>query len=84
MTQERVQSVFESPEAIKMAAELAGIDTAQMTMTEIRKAIIEAGELMVRAHEKILPENYRRIKVPPFVSPLALSVVMITIESLDK
>lgn len=75
---------FESEESVRAAAKLAGIDTAQMTIDEINSAVIKAGEQIVSSHEKSLPKNYRRIKAPPFASPLAVSVAIITVNSLKE
>jgi hypothetical protein len=46
--------------------------------------VTTAGQQIISAHEKSLPKNYRRIHTPPFATPLALSVVAIIIENLDR
>jgi hypothetical protein len=84
MKHEKYNSSLESEESVRTAANLVGIDTAQMTTAQISAAVIKAGEEIVSDREESLPANYRTIKSPPFVSPLALSVAVITIESLKK
>ena len=84
MNHERTQSVFESQNAIMTAAELAGIDTAHITMAEIKNAVIEAGKQIIADSEKALPKNYRRVKYPVFASSLAISVATIMWHSLEQ
>jgi hypothetical protein len=84
MKYERTQSSLETTEAVMAAAKLAGINTADRTMNEIKKDVVEAGQQIISTHEKPLPKNYRRIHTPPTITPLASSVVAIIIENLDR
>lgn len=84
MKQERNPSALETPGAVSVAAELAEIDTAEMAQDEINAAVTKAGKQIYSNQEATLPANYRRVKFPPFASPLALSVAAILVESLKE
>lgn len=81
---ERRRSHFSSPEAVRRAAAIVGIDVSEMSETEIEKKVKRAGRKIMQESQKTYPKGYRTVKTPPFISSLELSVAVIMVHSIRK
>jgi hypothetical protein len=69
-------SILESPRVVRRVAKLAGIDTKDMSLEEIKEAVVEAGD-RIRENYPEPTRDYRKIKDPPYGTPLMRSVAAI-------
>ena len=79
----KLKTILEEPKMVKLAAEIVGLDIRGRTLNQIQEEVIIAGNKIISEYPKT-PKNYRTIKDPPWISPLANSVVAIFWDGISK